>query len=317
MPSTEGMHPSLAVIVNRIIQESGGRVTVSSGFRTRAQQQHLWDEYRAGRGNLAARPGTSRHESGLAVDLGGDAALRAQLAAKYGLENTVPGEPWHFELGGENALNVDDDWYAGLGQEFDLGGSMSPEDVLANRLNTIVSMLGMDPTVDVPSIDPEATLPEAEEIEPPDFGLLDPLGGEGVPGAEMSGAGSSLGASFPDRMVGAGSGFGTAHDPRGLGQIAQKLMTRYGWSKADYAALVELWNRESGDPSAGSAKVTWNPGAANPKSSARGIAQKMTSIHGPIEKSASGQIAWGLNYIAGRYGNPRNALAFHNRKNWY
>lgn len=35
---------------------------VRSGTRTRAEQQRLYDLYRSGRGNLAARPGTSLHE---------------------------------------------------------------------------------------------------------------------------------------------------------------------------------------------------------------------------------------------------------------
>uniref|UniRef100_UPI0025DF5EE4 aggregation-promoting factor C-terminal-like domain-containing protein n=1 Tax=uncultured Deinococcus sp. TaxID=158789 RepID=UPI0025DF5EE4 len=61
----------------------------------------------------------------------------------------------------------------------------------------------------------------------------------------------------------------------------------------------------------------WNPNAANPTSSARGLFQKMTSIHGPIEPTPAGQAAWGLNYIKQTYGDPVAAWAFHRSHNWY
>lgn len=62
---------------------------------------------------------------------------------------------------------------------------------------------------------------------------------------------------------------------------------------------------------------SWNKNAANPTTSARGLFQKMTSIHGPLESTVEGQAGWGLNYIADRYGSPSAAWAFHKRNNWY
>ncbi|HJW61416.1 MAG TPA: hypothetical protein VJ931_17430, partial [Actinomycetota bacterium] len=50
-----------------------------------------------------ARPGSSKHETGLAVDLGGNLALAGREAPKVGLERTVPGEAWHFEPTGDVA----------------------------------------------------------------------------------------------------------------------------------------------------------------------------------------------------------------------
>ena len=41
---------------------------VISGFRTAAQQQDAWQRYQSGVGGLAAQPGMSRHEKGLAAD---------------------------------------------------------------------------------------------------------------------------------------------------------------------------------------------------------------------------------------------------------
>lgn len=85
---------------------------IASAGRTYAQQLYLWKLYLSGRGNLAARPGTSRHESGRAMDItrrtaaqlwavkGGSAMSRSSgekiRANEYGWYRTVPGEAWHF-----------------------------------------------------------------------------------------------------------------------------------------------------------------------------------------------------------------------------
>jgi LAS superfamily LD-carboxypeptidase LdcB len=52
-------------------------------------------------GGLAARPGTSQHGWGLAVDIDVNAAGQAWLranAARYGFFEDVPREPWHWEF---------------------------------------------------------------------------------------------------------------------------------------------------------------------------------------------------------------------------
>ncbi|MCW2961104.1 MAG: penicillin-resistant DD-carboxypeptidase, partial [Thermoleophilia bacterium] len=81
----------------------GRPIDVVSGHRTRAEQADLYRRFTSGTGNLAAVPGTSRHEHGDAADVyvGGvaladvpGAALLAQLG---GLGFPVPGEPWHVE----------------------------------------------------------------------------------------------------------------------------------------------------------------------------------------------------------------------------
>lgn len=89
--------------------------------------------------------------------------------------------------------------------------------------------------------------------------------------------------------------------------VAQALAAQRGWTGADWDALDWIVQRESG----------WNPNAANPTSSARGLFQKMTSLHGPLEKTIEDQIAWGLNYIAQRYGSPTAAKAFWEKNRWY
>ena len=82
---------------------AGIHLSVNSAFRSMEQQQHLYDLYRSGRGNLAARPGYSNHQMGLSVDLGGIGGYgtRAynwlqQNAPRYGFVNDVGGEFWHW-----------------------------------------------------------------------------------------------------------------------------------------------------------------------------------------------------------------------------
>lgn len=90
----------------------GYDLQVNSGGRTRAEQQHAYDLYLSGRGNLAAKPGTSVHESGRAVDFGGgiqNASSREhqwlqQNAGVWGFKwtgkNFSQFEPWHWEWWG-------------------------------------------------------------------------------------------------------------------------------------------------------------------------------------------------------------------------
>src|SRR5690606_18258144 len=92
-----GLEPSFGRKVKNVVNITRGRVYVVSGFRTRAQQAALYARYQAGRGNKAARPGTSMHEKGLAVDFGGQYRRYLGVIQSQGLLNTVPGEPWHFE----------------------------------------------------------------------------------------------------------------------------------------------------------------------------------------------------------------------------
>ncbi len=79
----------------------GIRIGIVSGFRTMAQQRYLYHLYVTGRGNLAARPGYSNHQSGLALDLntasGGVYRWLANNGSRFGFRRTVPSEAWHWE----------------------------------------------------------------------------------------------------------------------------------------------------------------------------------------------------------------------------
>lgn len=90
-----------------------GNLSVNSGGRTYQEQAKLYAAYKAGRGNKAAAPGTSLHESGIALDLGGplyntnmQAAMATrqhqwmrQNAAQFGWYwvGKNYGESWHWE----------------------------------------------------------------------------------------------------------------------------------------------------------------------------------------------------------------------------
>jgi D-alanyl-D-alanine dipeptidase len=78
---------------------AGVYLAITSGFRTMAEQRYLYDCYRSGRcnsGNLAAPPGYSNHQNGLALDLTTSSWL-ANNASRFGFVRTVPSESWHYE----------------------------------------------------------------------------------------------------------------------------------------------------------------------------------------------------------------------------
>lgn len=88
---------ALAIAMDRDIE-------VVSGWRRHAEQVDLYERFLSGTGNLAAVPGTSRHETGMAADVyvGGVALANVPgataAAAALGLHFPVPGEPWHLEM---------------------------------------------------------------------------------------------------------------------------------------------------------------------------------------------------------------------------
>ena len=304
MPNIEGMREPLRSIVQRIMAESGGRVTVTpaGGARTYEDQQRLYQDYLNG-GNLAAKPGHSLHEHGMAVDFGGDLILAGQLAKKYGLVNSVRGEPWHFTLGGGQGYEDDPDFENAYGIQYNLGYSgqgtaATPESVLANRITAITRMLGQD----MSGASGPGGLVDVMSGSSPYTSVQNPAPTTDTTEFIPSDQPTSIGGAASAGAYGGGSG-----NPTALQQYAHSLFGQYGFQDADLQALITLWNKES----------NWNPNAANPHSTARGIAQKMTSIHGPIESSPQAQIQWGMDYIKRRYGSPSNALAFHLRNNWY
>jgi hypothetical protein len=95
-------------------------------------------------------------------------------------------------------------------------------------------------------------------------------------------------------------------------QIAQQMLSKYGWSQSQFSCLQPLWYHESG----------WNPSAENPSSGAYGIPQalpgaQMASAGADWQTNPATQIRWGLNYIQSRYGSPCGAWAHEQADNWY
>ena len=93
---------------------------------------------------------------------------------------------------------------------------------------------------------------------------------------------------------------------------AKQRVYEYGWSDADFNALVNLWNRESG----------WQVTNKNRSSGAYGIPQalpasKMASAGSDYLTNYKTQINWGLSYIKSRYGSPSNAWSSFRAKGWY
>jgi hypothetical protein len=85
-----------------------------------------------------------------------------------------------------------------------------------------------------------------------------------------------------------------------------------GWDMNEVGCLVSLWDRESG----------WNETAYNEGSGAYGIPQslpgdKMAANGDDWETNPATQIAWGLDYIEGRYGNPCGAWSHSESNGWY
>ncbi|CAF0785328.1 unnamed protein product [Adineta steineri] len=103
-------------------KQAGVAIKIASGFRTVARQEYFWNCYQTkscNNGNLAARPGTSNHGKGIALDLNTDCGSQSgakpncggskvyqwlyKNGAKYGFKRTVQSEPWHWEYVGAGA----------------------------------------------------------------------------------------------------------------------------------------------------------------------------------------------------------------------
>ena len=95
-------------------------------------------------------------------------------------------------------------------------------------------------------------------------------------------------------------------------QIAEQMLSQFGWSSSQFSCLQPLWALESG----------WNIYASNPSSGAYGIPQalpgsKMASAGPDWQSDAATQIRWGLTYIQGTYGSPCAAWSHEEADGWY
>ncbi len=116
------MHPEATWNYERMraaARADGVALLISYSYRTLAVQVVKYRDYLAG-GNLAARPGTSNHGWGTALDLAipaypaanNSAAFRwlKANAARFGYHNNdAPSEPWHWDYEGGHPIEEDDE----------------------------------------------------------------------------------------------------------------------------------------------------------------------------------------------------------------
>ena len=95
----EGLAPALRAALARAEQLLGMRVPITSARRSRAEQAALWARRFRNRFPVA-RPGTSKHELGLAVDVPSSfVPVLLRVARQAGLCRPYPlADPVHFEL---------------------------------------------------------------------------------------------------------------------------------------------------------------------------------------------------------------------------
>jgi hypothetical protein len=123
--------------------------------------------------------------------------------------------------------------------------------------------------------------------------------------ARAKAASSASSASSPSSP----SGSAASGSPE---QIAQSMLSQFGWSSSQYSCLYPLWQRES----------NWSITASNPTSGAYGIPQalpgsRMASAGPDWQTDAATQIRWGLEYIKSTYGSPCAAWAHSQADGWY
>ncbi|KAJ3096340.1 hypothetical protein HDU97_006013 [Phlyctochytrium planicorne] len=82
----------------------GVNLKLNSGFRTMAEQEHLYKCYqtkKCNHGNLAAKPGFSNHQNGIALDISVSQTKTYNWLVAHAKANgfirTVPSEKWHWE----------------------------------------------------------------------------------------------------------------------------------------------------------------------------------------------------------------------------
>lgn len=103
-PTIDNLHPAFLQQLLAFVAASGGSVRLEggSGWRSYAKQAQLYADWVAGRhpAPSVARPGSSKHNHGLAFDLvygpGGREWALAN-ASRFGLRFPMGDEPWHIE----------------------------------------------------------------------------------------------------------------------------------------------------------------------------------------------------------------------------
>ncbi len=98
--------PARDKLVSALKANPGKTLTINSALRTVAQQYMLYNWYQNGRCSisLAAKPGSSNHETGLALDVSQYSTWKPILV-NYGFKWLGSGDPVHFDYVGAGAVS--------------------------------------------------------------------------------------------------------------------------------------------------------------------------------------------------------------------
>jgi hypothetical protein len=98
--------PARDKLVSALKANPGKTMTINSALRTVAQQYVLYRWYQTGRCgiSLAAKPGSSNHETGLALDVSQYSTWKPILT-NYGFKWLGSGDPVHFDYVGSGAVS--------------------------------------------------------------------------------------------------------------------------------------------------------------------------------------------------------------------
>lgn len=187
----EGMDPEFARRLQALIEASGGRIGVGSGYRSVEEQTALWNKALADHGGdeeatrmVVAPPGKSNHNFGVAADLSWSEDGQQWAhdnAERFGLVFPMGWEPWHIEPVGvregtynSQAPSIPTEATPGTAEAYTTtpAGSRSPVDATQRfdlgyqlvSLNNILMASSMTPAVSAPSGGLEAPGPAVTSV---------------------------------------------------------------------------------------------------------------------------------------------------------
>lgn len=225
-------------------------------------------------------------------------------------------------------LNRADSHFAGGGPVLPnpLGNPLAPPSFAGANPNASNNIINLNPITSIPGKIAgfvQGALRDTFDAlwTPTVGGLLSPLGNNNVPAGVANdaalgikkGVDSFLGGQDAKYAAQIGALIGSVAQaaPGTSGSAAQRYaasqLSKYGWGLDQFTPLLKLWNQESG----------WNANAVNPYSGAYGIPQSLGHGRPYALGDYVAQVNWGLDYIAGRYGNPAGAWAHEQANNWY
>lgn len=177
----------------------------------------------------------------------------------------------------------------------------------------VVTVSEPEPAIEVTAPEPEPEPVEKKQEAPKQERGKTPFTEGDMTKAEEKEAPAEQSTSAPARSQEATRSAPAPRTSPGSNQDKARVQAEArGWGGDQFSCLSNLWMKES----------SWNHLAENPSSGAYGIPQslpasKMASHGSDYRTNPDTQIAWGLDYIADRYGTPCSAWAHSQQKNWY